>query len=297
VSMRRFLFGLLLLTLPVTLPLRAWNATGHRIVAAIAYDRLTPQAKARVDELLRQHPDFANLPSREAFLTASVWPDAIRNDPRFYDDTAANPKPTPLLAGFPSMARHTNWHYIDLPFSPDGTPLEQPKKPNALVELRRILKEPALTAYDLPWLIHLTGDVHQPLHCTSRFTKQLPHGDQGGNLVFVTPGRNLHSFWDGLAGADTSEEFVNRFATGATAELVRAKGPNPRLSRDPKRWIDEAFALAQHDVYTFGPASGSRENPITLPENYEAEARQIARVQLAKSGFRLAAVLNAKLGR
>lgn len=295
--MRRFLPALLLLTLPLTPSLRAWNATGHRVIAAIAYDHLTPRAKARVDELLKQHPDFANLPSREAFLAASVWPDAIRNDPRFYDDTAANSKPTPLLAGFPSMARHTNWHYIDLPFSPDGTPLEQPKKPNALVELRRILKEPSLTAYDLPWLIHLTGDVHQPLHCTSRFTKQLPHGDQGGNLVFVTPGRNLHSLWDGLAGTEISDEFVNRFATGVTAELVRGKGPNPRLSRDPKRWIDEGFALAEHDVYTFGPASGSRENPVELPENYEAGARRIARVQLAKAGFRLAAILNAKLGR
>lgn len=295
--MRRFLLGLLLLALPVTVPLEAWNATGHRIIAAIAYDHLTPQARARVDQLLKQHPDLATMPSREAFLTASVWPDAIRNDPRFYDDTAANPKPTPLLAGFPSMARHTNWHYIDLPFSPDGTTIEQPKKPNALVELRRILKTPELTAYDLPWLIHLTGDVHQPLHATSRFTRQLPHGDQGGNLVFVKPGRNLHSFWDGLAGTEVSDESVNRAATVVNAELVQARGANPRLSRDPKRWIEESFALAQQEVYTFGPASGSRESPIVLPADYETKAHQIARAQIARAGLRLAAVLNAKLGR
>src|SRR5580704_15064072 len=135
--MRRFLIGLLLLTLP----LEAWNATGHRIVAAIAYDRLNPRAKARVDELLKRHPDLANLPSRDAFLTAAVWPDAIKGDPRFYDDTQPIPKVTPRLPGFPSMARHTNWHYVDLPFSPDGTPLEPPKTPNALTELRRILKQ------------------------------------------------------------------------------------------------------------------------------------------------------------
>ena len=178
--MRRFLIGLLILALP----LEAWNATGHRIVAAIAYDRLTPQAKARVDELLKQHPDFAGLSPRDAFLAAAVWPDTIKGDSRFYDDIAANPKPTPLLPGFPSMARHTNWHYVDLPFSPDGTRLERPKKPNALTELRRILKEPELTAYDLPWLIHLTGDVHQPLHCTSRFTSALPKGRRRAvNLV------------------------------------------------------------------------------------------------------------------
>jgi hypothetical protein len=291
--MRHFLPALLLLTLP----LEAWNATGHRIIAAIAYDHLTPQAKARVDELLKQHPDFANLPSREAFLTAATWPDTIRNDPRFFDDTAKDPKPTPLLPGFPSMARHTNWHYIDLPFSPDGTPLEQPKKPNALVELRRMLKEAGLSAYDLPWLIHLTGDVHQPLHCVSRFTRELPHGDQGGNLVFVTPGRNLHSFWDGLPGTDVSDTSVNRVAAGVAAELTAAKGPNPRLSRNPKRWIDEGFALAQREVYTFGNASGTRENLIALPESYQTSARQIARTQLATAGFRLAEVLNEKLGR
>jgi hypothetical protein len=290
--MRRFLIGLLLLTLP----LEAWNATGHRIVAAIAYDRLNPRAKARVDELLKRHPDLANLPSRDAFLTAAVWPDAIKGDPRFYDDTQPIPKVTPRLPGFPSMARHTNWHYVDLPFSPDGTPLEPPKTPNALTELRRILKQRNLTVYDLPWLIHLTGDVHQPLHCTSRFTQSEPHGDQGGNLVFVTPGRNLHALWDDLAGSDTGNAHVDRFAAEAAAEFAPANGVGSPLSTDPKRWVDEGFSLAKSEVYTFGTATGSREKPIPLPEGYEAHARQIARVQLAKAGFRLAAVLNVKLG-
>jgi hypothetical protein len=288
--MRRFLIGLLLLTLP----LEAWNATGHRIVAAIAYDRLSPRAKARVDDLLKRHPDLSALPSREAFLTASVWPDTIKGDARFYDDTQAIPKVTPRLPGFPSMARHTNWHYVDLPFSPDGTPLEAPKTPNALIELRRILKK-RMTPYDLPWLIHLTGDVHQPLHCTSRFTRSEPHGDQGGNLLFVVPGRNLHSLWDDLGGTDRSTAYVDPFAAEAAAEFIKANGA-ARLSPDPKLWIDEGFALAKSDVYTFGSENGSREHPIPLPEGYEPHARQIARVQLAKAGIRLAAVLNIKLG-
>ncbi len=297
IAMRRVVARLLILALPLaSLPLQAWNATGHRIVAAIAYDRLNAQAKARVDELLKQHPDFANLPSREAFLAAAVWPDTIKGDPRFYDDTAKDPKPTPLLAGFPSMARHTNWHYVDFPFSPDGTKLEPPKRPNALIELRRILREPDLTAYDLPWLIHLTGDVHQPLHCTSRFTKSQPHGDQGGNTVYVTPGRNLHSLWDGLPGYDTAEAYIDRQAQAMAAELTRKLGPHPRLSKDPKVWVQEGFAMAKRDVYTFGDLTGTRDNPIALPESYEYRARQISRIQLATAGFRLAEVLNAKIG-
>jgi hypothetical protein len=299
--MRRFALGLLLLTLPLQAPLQAWNATGHRIVGAIAYDRLTAKARARVDELLRQHPDFKMLMGRDAFLAASVWPDAIRGDTRFYDDTLPNAQPTPLLSGFASlgflsMARHTNWHYIDLPFSPDGTPLEPTPSPNALIELRRILKEADLSAYDLPWLVHLTGDVHQPLHCTSRFTKSQPHGDQGGNLVYVMPGRNLHALWDDLAGSVTTDAYVNRYAAEITAEFVKARGQQPRLSKDPKKWVDEGFDLAKREVYTFGPETGSREHPLPLPPAYEENARRIARIQIAKAGFRLAAALNAKLG-
>jgi S1/P1 Nuclease len=299
--MRRF--GLVLLSIALTLqaPLQAWNATGHRIVGAIGYDHLNVKARARVDELLRQHPDLKALLGRDAFLAASVWPDAIKGDKRFYDDTLPNAQPTPLLpdfasVGFPSMARHTNWHYVDIPFSPDGTPLEPAKVPNALIELQRILKDPNLSVFDLPWLVHLTGDVHQPLHCSSRFTKSLPQGDQGGNLVFVTPGRNLHSFWDDLAGADTTDAYVNRYATEITAEFVTQNG-QPRLSKDPKKWVDEGFELAKREVYNFGPKSGSREHPVPLPPGYEADARRIARIQLAKAGFRLAAALNAKLGR
>jgi hypothetical protein len=291
-------FAVMLLVIAV--PLQAWNATGHRIVGAIAYDHLTPKARSRVDELLKQHPDLTALPARDAFLAASVWPDAIKGDNRFYDDTRANVQPTPLLpdfakVGFVNMARHTNWHYIDLPFSPDGTPLEPSPSPNALIELQRILKDANLSVFDLPWLVHLTGDVHQPLHCTSRFTKSNPHGDQGGNLVFVNPGRNLHAVWDDLAGTDTTDAYVNRYAAEITAEFVKTNGKRPHLSKDPKKWVDEGFDLAKREVYTFGPETGSREHPLPLPPGYEEGAQRVARIQLAKAGFRLAAALNAKL--
>jgi hypothetical protein len=299
---RRFVSALLLLALPV----QAWNASGHRIVAAIAYDRLTPKARGRVDELLRQHPDFKMLKGRDAFLAASVWPDIIKGDRRFYDDTLPDAQPTPLLPGFSglgllSMARHTNWHYIDIPFSPDGTPLQPAQAPNALLEIRRILRETDLSVYDLPWLVHLTGDVHQPLHCTSRFTKSEPQGDQGGNLVEIAPSppsraRNLHALWDDLAGSDATDTYVNRYAAEITGEFLKQNGQRPRLSRDPKKWVDEGFDLAKREVYTFGPETGSREHPLQLPSGYEVEARRVARIQLAKAGFRLAAVLNAKLG-
>src|SRR6516225_3034378 len=99
--MKQTIFILLLSLAPVA---SAWNATGHRIVAAIAYDHLTTAAKQRVDALLQKHPDYGTLltsgapaeaqaRARAAFLAASVWPDVIRNDDRFYDDTRENAKP------------------------------------------------------------------------------------------------------------------------------------------------------------------------------------------------------------
>jgi hypothetical protein len=285
-----------------------WNATGHRIASAIAYDHLTDKARQRADALLAAHPDYAawsrDAPAdpqqraRAVFLAASVWPDEIRNDKRFYDDTRENARPTPLLAGFPSMARHVNWHYIDVPISVDGAPSQRPEPPNALIELRRILKEInknqqiRVEAYDLPWLIHLEEDVHQPLHCVSRFLKSQPKGDAGGNNVYVTPGRNLHALWDGAAGTDSSDAYVSRMAADISAQFIEQNGSRPRVSKDPRKWVNEGVKLAIHDVYTFGPEAGLRDHPIGLTEEYQSNVHSLARTRVALAGFRLAAILN-----
>jgi hypothetical protein len=289
-------------------PAAAWNGTGHRIVAAIAYERLTPRVRARVDDLIRKHPDYAAIfakdapadataRARAAFLTAANWPDMIRaGDPRFYDETRSDAAPTPLLPGFPDMARHAGWHFIDIPYTPDGAVGEPPRTPNALTELQRILREiksppsEQQIVYDLPWLEHLVGDVHQPLHCTSRFLRSQPKGDAGGNFVFVAPGRTLHSVWDDAPGLDNSDEYVAQYAAKA-----RAAHPARDISINPRKWVDESFKLDRTDVYTFGPETGSREHPIALPNGYVENAASIAEQRIAAAGYRLAAVLNALL--
>lgn len=220
-------------------PVHAWNSAAHKVFAAITYDRLTPRARARVDELIRRHPDYAAIltkdaptepraRARAAFLTASTWPDIIRSDDRLYDDTRPGAKPTPALPGFPDTKKHTNWHYHDIPFSPDGTPLKPTAFPSALSELNRIMAEiakpvndPANPAYSLPWLLHLESDIHQPLHCVSRFTKSLPDGDAGGNGVFVN-GSNLHYYWDMALGTNESEDTIAHLATEIMAEYNKA---------------------------------------------------------------------------
>lgn len=305
--------SLYLLVLLPAIPAFAWNGTGHRICAAITYDHLTPAARARVDDLLRHHPDYATLLTRDsppdpqararaAFLTAASWPDTIRGDKRFYDDTKPDEMPTPTLPGFPDMKRHTNWHYIDMPYSPEGVPAQVEPPPTALSELERLLSK-EIEPYDLPWLLHMEEDVHQPLHDVSRFLKSQPMGDQGGNLVFVTaegvrPGgrlyRTLHAVWDNLAGFDLSDAYVTRMAGEISAEYMAAFGPNPKTPKDPKKWVAEGFKLARSAVYTFGLGTGTEEMPLKLPAKYEENARRVARRQIVEAGLRMAAVLNDK---
>jgi hypothetical protein len=286
-------------------PAAAWNGTGHRIVAAIAYEKLTPKVRARVDDLMREHPDYAAVftkdapadpvaRARAAFLMAANWPDMIRaGDARFYDETRKDAVPTPLLPGFPDMARHAGWHFIDIPYTADGAAGKPPPKPNALTELRRILREiksppsEQQIVYDLPWLEHLVGDVHQPLHCTSRFLRSQPKGDAGGNFVFVTPGRTLHSVWDDAPGTDNSDDYVAKYAAKATAAH-----PAHSIVENPSRWVDESFKLDRTDVYTFGAITGSREHPVTLTSGYVENAANISEQRIAAAGYRLAAVLN-----
>jgi hypothetical protein len=306
---------LFLLALSFALPALAWNGTGHRVCAAITYDHLTPKARARVDELLQHHPDYATLLTRDsppnpeararaAFLAAATWPDIIRSDNRFYDDTKPDAQPTPALPGFPDMKRHTNWHYIDLPYSPEGVPAQVEPPPTALSELERILGKEQIEPYDLPWLLHMEEDVHQPLHTVSRFLKSQPMGDQGGNLVFIAvegvpPGgrlyKTLHAVWDDLAGSDQSDAYVTRTAAEISAEYTAAFGPNPKTPKDPRKWVEEGFKLAKSVVYTFGLATGTKEMPFKLPGKYEENARRVARLRIAEAGLRMAAVLNEKL--
>jgi hypothetical protein len=298
------------LLLSLASPALAWNATGHRLIAAIAYDRLTTKARARVDALIRQHPDYEmflkdappdpSARARFAFMAASTWPDQIRGDRRFYDETRSNATPTPLLPGFPDMARHTTWHYFDTPYAPDGAETETQKPPHALSELKRIIplmgakNVPRTSAsnpvYLLPWLEHMEGDVHQPLHCVSRFLKSQPKGDAGGNGVFIGT-RNLHSLWDGAAGQDATDEYIAKYIAEVTAEH-----PAPRHQvKNPDKWIAEGYKLAISDVYTFGLETGTRDHPIPVPAGYEANAAKVARQRIAIAGYRLAAVLNEKL--
>jgi hypothetical protein len=309
----RTVFAGLSLALALWMPARAlaWNHKGHLVVAYLAYQELTPPEKASVAQLVRTHPDLqtfsllAGSPRSSSyrmlvFMHAARWPDLIRDDPRFYDETDPHARPTKLLRNFPDMQRHKPWHFKDEGFSPDGTRVDEPEEVNAeaaIGALRQVLGDPSQPAphraYALAWLEHLVGDVHQPLHCVSRYTQGHPRGDRGGNLFVIAPFHipgvsfeveNLHSFWDGVLGGETTLAAVR-----AVAREAQASSPAEPMD-DPKEatWIKESFEHAQSAAY--GPLVGQPGRPQLSPD-YFAAARALALARLKLAGHRLAALI------
>src|ERR1041385_2369217 len=98
----RFVAGIIAITLASTSTSNAWDSQGHMMVAAVAYNQLTPQAKSRVDALLLLNPDrdnwFDDIPVTASdaqkkmmvFVMAATWPDRIKSDPDYQTDGTHN---------------------------------------------------------------------------------------------------------------------------------------------------------------------------------------------------------------
>ena len=302
--MNRLSIALFLTLLTLARTASAWNSAGHMMVAAVAYERLTPEAHARVSHLLQLNPDYPKWiehasgadRDRIAFVMAATWPDEIKSERDYQNDGERPSGPDAARnIGYADHLQHRYWHYIDLPFSTDHTALIQPQVPNAQTQIalfRRTLasKEAsdALKSYDLVWLLHLVGDVHQPLHATSRFTHSQPEGDAGGNRVALCqrPCRNeLHAFWDDVPGSEKSPVVAIRRAT-------HLPEPDPRVAAvdDEREWIRESFSIAQNTVYI--PPIGDGPGPWSIDGPYRTIAHRVVGERLGLAGARLAHVLN-----
>ena len=315
-KLSRLTTATLLLIFALSVPSYGWSDTGHMAVVFVAYQRLTPQARARVDALVRLNPKFsvwsAMIPHGTSaarkrmmlFMIAATWPDQIKSDPHYHADGPAggNRPPSDGTAdqniGYADMALHKYWHFIDKPFSPDGTDLENPSVPNAetrIADFRSVLASTSpdeLKSYDLMWLLHLVGDVHQPLHCTSRFTHGQTHGDDGGNGVNVHDGsatKRLHAFWDGLLGTSSDPGVAITVGQGLAAAPA---GPANNL--DAGVWTNESFEAARSTAYR-QPPIGVGAGPFTITPTYRSAARALAKKRVALAGARLANILNAEL--
>lgn len=274
--------------------MQAWNDTGHMLAAWIAYVRLSPAAKAKVDAVLRTHPDYPawvkDVPEGgdrglEAFLDAATWPDHIKGDARFWEPGGRrNGEPTPLLPGYPDMQVHNGWHYRDEPLEVDGVRGEMPPTPNLLTKMLEFSGS-LDNAYRLAWFLHLAGDAHQPLHAVSRFTAADADGDRGGNeFALEGSARNLHAFWDRALGETQERKRLGELAS----ELAKASpGAAVTARTDYAGWLRESFDLARTFVY--------RAEAPRVSEGYEKRAQEVARQRVVLAGFRIAAVLNNRL--
>ncbi|HPP46140.1 MAG TPA: S1/P1 nuclease [Accumulibacter sp.] len=282
-------------------PVFAWNAAGHRLIARIAWQQLDGPSRAATGKLLRQHPDYPHWQTQgqeddqdlNAFVEASTWPDDIRHDARFY---SVGETPTPTLPGFPDMERRRHWHYVDRPIPPDSR--SQPsdgvldKQLLALIDAVGWRGTPlAKRAYALPWLIHLVGDAHQPLHAASRYAKD-GRSDRGGNEVtidnpFATahePADNLHRYWDGLSGAPwlRGESLAQR----ADALIRRYPLGQNLISIPATQWLHESWRIAERDAYPPGNAKVP-----TISTEFDTRSKEIANQRIVLAGCRLADLL------
>jgi len=271
----------------------AWGPTGHRVVAEIAQRHLTPIAQARVSALLngRSLADVAN------------WPDELRSDARFdkyrplhfatvpngvtsYRDAKKAPCGDIVVAidALTAFLRTGSRQALDsvkaLSDKSDGT---------AAGACNPRETDPISADTALRFLVHLMGDLHQPLH--------IGGADQGGNLVSVNWldrwKTNLHSTWD-----DEMVDFERLDYTEYARFLDRASEADAArwLTGDTISYADEAIAM-RSKLYLFPDDSGTApagKAPVhKISYKYIGAHRDRMREQLLKGGLRLAGVLNA----
>lgn len=310
----KFLFLLVICFAPL-ISVFAWDDVGHKTIAYIAWQQMTPQAREQAIKILRGAPEDSNLAAyfmntaqdsaarqRDYFMLASTWADIIRdrNFKTRYE-----------------KYHHGAWHYLDT-FWRDGadgkpeivTGMEDAKE-NAVERLYffdKVLRDVSATNEDkavaLAWILHLAGDVHQPLHASGRVTEIEPKGDQGGNLFLLTPPdtpkerqENLHWFWDSIIvrviprGDSCDADYVSAIAKQITTLYPESEFASRLDLEKYDEWQQESYRLASTQVY---PATLIRyEMPSPA---YKRMAFHISEEQIALAGYRLGATLNQIFG-
>lgn len=279
-----------LLFLFLSFPAEAWNAAGHRLVAAIAWEQLSPGNQKFVSDALSAHPDHARWVDKARssdtaaiFSEAATWPDDIRHDPRFHDD--GDTEATPPLPGLADTARHRNWHYVDLDRQGRTVRGEVDQQIDRLSRVLRSTRKQAEIAYALPWLLHLVADIHQPLHVGRA-------EDEGGTLIEIEnpfnkrlPFSSLHTYWDDLPGPPwlRGPRLVKR------RDQLLVDYPAPAQG-NVGVWRSESHRL----LPTTGPDANGSLLPIVTQE-FHRRAHALAERRIVDAGYRLGRLLEANI--
>jgi hypothetical protein len=249
----------LMLALPAPAPAPSWYDFGHRIVARIAEQRLTPHTAHAVRDIL----------GGQSLADASVWADNIKQYRR-----DAN-----LL------------HYVNIPLSATVyDPGRDCKGGKCIIAAiagdTQVLASPSASPLDraeaLRFLVHLMGDLHQPLHVAD-------NSDRGGNrrtVYLLGDSMNLHEAWDG--------EILKRYKLSESEYLNQLRREMDTLNLAALErgtvveWAMEAHRIAVQHVYRL-PRGGR------IGEAYLEACRPIIDHALIAAGVRLAMLLNVTL--
>ncbi len=289
----------------------AFGDAGHRVVGLLAEAHLQgSRALAEARKLLRP---------QETLADAAVWPDTIKTATYEDQDTG--------LFRLAHPAQDT-YHYTNVPFQATRYDRSQPGARSTDIlqttrECIRVLKGTSRTFTPreaLRMLVHLVGDMHQPLHVGNAFvagsgplgfvTPEGPTGwrsTSGGNaLVYGPQDRfNLHSYWDAhIVNLAMRSDDPPAFAARLRAEVPAAPDWNDSGDPDgwPERWVNDGLVHARdahRDIRIaiyLGPDDTGRTPHrwrIEQPAGYDDRSRARVRIQLAKAGHRLAALLRA----
>ena len=245
----------------------AWGGEGYQLIALIAVVQMTPASRAAAKELLGD----ANMSDAEVV----TWADEVRRArshtaPWYYGNISHD------AAAFDATRDGRNGQNII----------------DALERQARVLTDETAPREQrveaLKFVVHLVGDLHQPLHCADR------NGDKGGNtrLVFFIDRRNadsLHYVWD----TAPVRKIVGQRAIAPVAEAM-SKSVTPARRRDwasdtPASWANEAHRVAVEKVYAAVTEGG---DPPKLGRDDVTGATPVVADQIKRAGVRLAMVLN-----
>ena len=304
---RVFLFGAIMFAL--AMPMFAWDETGHKITAYIAWQRMTPDVREKVFKILLSAPEDSQIGAfyvgngsrlidskkREYFMLMATWPDIIRDkafDTRF------------------KKYHNANWHYADtfwtwkngkavMVESTEANGLAM-QKLNDFNQLIRSAVTDAEKAVGIAWLEHLIGDIHQPLHTSGKVTDSNPKGDQGGNLFLLTPKgttrdkqENLHWFWDSIVGRyqpnandQCDADYLDPIAQAIMGLYPYEKEKDKINAGKFDIWAKESLDIAMSDVY-------KDIKFFEMPsDKYKKKAFEIAQQRMALAGYRMGDLFN-----
>jgi len=291
----------------------AWDDTGHKVSAFIAWRQMSPEAREKAVKLLLAAPEDSHLSvyflsgsrSREArelelFMIASTWADIVRN--------------RDFKARFEKY-NHGPWHYADIFWKQAGGKAEIMENRSEglaitkLYDFEKNLKDESLPdaekAINLAWFLHIAGDVHNPLHNASRVTEIEPKGDSGGNLFLLSPAAatedrvNLHSYWDSILRRNMPREndacdadYIASIANKIMKKHSLAKMKDRLKLGDYKEWNAEGFEFLDKTVY-----AEDIKREVLPAKKYQNRAFAVGQKQIALAGYRMAETMNRIFGK